>query len=237
MAGALLILPALAATGLLGCVEEVYGRAKAAFYGTRALVLAVVFATLVGEARAEGLTRLDPVDIGRLLGLDRAPEVKTLRRRLERLAQAGRADRLMAALARRHVAAHPEATGVFYVDGHVRAYHGGAEIPKAHVTRMRLSMPATVDTWVADAFGDGVLCWTAPPPASLVGELARVATTVRGHRLRPGRVEPQGLRRAGCGGLRHPHLPQAALHRRAPERLRRAHPHRRGGPGAPLPAR
>ncbi|MGH9231330.1 MAG: putative transposase [Acidimicrobiales bacterium] len=179
MAGALLILPTLAATGLVACAEEVYDKARAAFYGLRSLVLAVVFAALVGEARAEGLTRLDPIDIGRLLGLDRAPEVKTLRRRLERLAAAGRADQLMAALARRHVAAHPDATGVFYVDGHVRAYHGGAELPKAHVTRMRLSMPATVDTWVADAFGDGVLCWTAPPPASLVGELARVAATIR----------------------------------------------------------
>jgi len=179
MAGALLILPTLAATGLLACAEEVYGKARAAFYGLRSLVLAVVFAALVGEARAEGLTRLDPVDIGRLLGLDRAPEVKTLRRRFERLAVAGRADELMVALARRHVGAHPEASGVFYVDGHVRAYHGGAELPKAHVTRMRLSMPAAVDTWVADAFGDGVLCWTAPPPASLVGELAKVATTIR----------------------------------------------------------
>lgn len=179
MAGALLILPTLAATGLVACAEEVYDKSKAAFYGLRSLVLAMVFAAVVGEARAEGLTRLDPVDIGRLLGLDRAPEVKTLRRRLERLAVMGRADRLMAALARRHVDTHPEATGVFYVDGHVRAYHGGAELPKAHVTRMRLSMPATVDTWVADAFGDGVLCWTAPPPASLVGELAKVATTIR----------------------------------------------------------
>jgi len=113
MAGALLILPTLAATGLVACAEEVYDKAKAAFYGLRSLVLDMVFAALVGEARAEGLTRLDSVDIGRLLGLDRAPEVKTLRRRLERLAVAGRADRLMIALARRHVAAHPEATGVF----------------------------------------------------------------------------------------------------------------------------
>jgi len=144
--------------GLLACAEEVYDKARAAFYGLRSLVLAMVFAALVGEARAEELTRLDPVDVGRLLGLDRAPEVKTLRRRLERLAAVGRADRLMAALARRHVATRPEATGVFYVDGHARAYHGGAELPKAHVTRIRLSMPAAVDTWVADAFGDGVLC-------------------------------------------------------------------------------
>lgn len=179
LAGALLVLPALAATGLVECFEEVFGEARAAFYGLRSLVLAVVFAVVVGEPRAEGLTRIDPVDAGRLLGLDRAPEVKTLRRRMQKLAVLGRSDRLMMALARRHVAAHPDATGVFYVDGHVRAYHGGAELPKAHVTRMRLSMPAAVDTWVADAFGDGVLCWTAPPPASLVGELARVAEVVR----------------------------------------------------------
>ncbi len=179
LAGALLILPALAGTGLLACAEEVYDKARAAFYGLRSLVLAVVFAVLVGEARAEGLTRLDPVDVGRLLGLDRAPEVKTLRRRFARLAIAGRGDQLMVALARRHVEACPDAAGVFYVDGHVRAYHGDAELPKAHVTRMRLSMHASVDTWVCDAFGDGVLCWTAPPPASLVGELARVATTLR----------------------------------------------------------
>ena len=179
MAGALLVLPALAATGLVRCFEEVYAKAEAAFYGLRSVVLAVVFAAVVGEARSEGLTRLDPVDVGRLLGLDRAPEVKTLRRRLERLAAAGRADQLMAALARCHLQARPEGTGVFYVDGHVRAYHGGAEVGKAHVTRMRLSMPAAVDTWVADAFGDGVLCWTAPPPASLVGELAKVAATLR----------------------------------------------------------
>lgn len=179
LAGALILLPALEATGLLAVCEEVFGKARAAFYGLRSLVLSMVFAMLVGEPRAEGMTRLDPVDVGRLLGLDRAPEVKTLRRRLEALAKMRRSGELMLALARRHVQGAPEASSIFYVDGHVRAYHGGAELPKAHVTRMRLSMPAGVDTWVADAFGDGVLCWTAPPPAGLVGELARVAETVR----------------------------------------------------------
>lgn len=196
LAGALVVLPALAATGLLACAEEVYGKAKAAFYGLRSLVLAMVFAMVAGEPRAEGLTRLAPVDLGRLLGLDRAPEVKTLRRRLEALAHLKRSDALMMALARRHVEAHPGATAVFYVDGHVRAYHGGAELPKAHVTRMRLSMPAAVDTWLADAFGDGVLCWSAPPPASLVGELATVAAAVR-ELVGPGRRPTIAFDRGG----------------------------------------
>jgi transposase len=180
LAGALMILPALAATGLVECFGAVYDKTRAAFYGLRSLVLAVVFAALVGEARAEGLTRLDPVDLGRLLGLDRAPEVKTLRRRMEELAGLGRSDALLEALARRHVEGHQDAAGVFYVDdGHVRAYHGGADVAKAHVARMRLSMPAAVDTWVADAFGDGVLVWAAPPGASLAGELRRAAESIR----------------------------------------------------------
>ena len=180
LAGALLILPALAVTGLLDCFEVTYGRSRAAFYGLRSLVLTVVFASLCREPRAEGLTRMDPVDVGRLLGLDRAPEVKTLRRRMARLAEQGRADQLLGALAEAHVAAHPDALGVFYVDGHVRAYHGAADVPKAHVARIRLSMPAEIDTWVADANGDGLLVWTAPPGASLVGELRRVAVEIRG---------------------------------------------------------
>ncbi|MFN2506670.1 MAG: putative transposase [Acidimicrobiales bacterium] len=179
LAGALVVLPALAATGLLACATEVYGATRAAFYGLRSLVLTVVFAALVGEPRAEGLTRIGPVDLGRLLGLDRAPEPKTLRRRMAALAERGLADRLLAGLARRHAEAHPEAMGVLYVDGHVRAYHGLANVPKAHVARMRLSMPAEVDTWVADANGDGLLVWSAPPGASLVGELHRVVAEVR----------------------------------------------------------
>lgn len=179
LGGALVILPALAATGLVDVAGAIFTRARAAFYGVRSLVLTVVFAALVGEARAEGLTRIDPADLGRLLGLDRAPEVRTIRRRFEALATQKRSGDLLAALARRHVEANKAAAGVFYVDGHVRAYHGKADVPKAHLARMRLAMPAAADTWVADARGDGVLVWCEEPGASLVGELRRVATEVR----------------------------------------------------------
>lgn len=179
LAGALVILPALVATGLLGAAASAYTRTRSAFYGLRSLVLAVVFTALLGEPRAEGLTRIDPTDLGRLLGLDRAPEVNTLRRRMEELGSEAKSDQLLGALAAHHASAHPEAMGVIYVDGHVRAYHGSADVPKAHLARMRLSMPAELDTWVADANGDGLLVWSAPPGASLVGELAIVAEKVR----------------------------------------------------------
>lgn len=179
LAGTLILAPALGATGLVDSFVEVYGDARPAFYDLRAICWTLIAAMAAGEGRAEGLTRIDPVDVGRLLGLDRAPEVKTIRRRMADLARAGGAEGVLAALARRHLAARPEATGVFYVDGHVRAYHGGAEVPKAHVARIRLAMGAEVDTWVGDSRGDGVLVWSSVPGASLVAELREALIRIR----------------------------------------------------------
>jgi transposase len=196
-AGSLLVLPALEATGLLEVADDTYADQDAlpAFYDLRALLLTVVFAALLGEPRAQGLTRLDPVALGRLLGLDRAPEPKTLRRRIDRLATLGRSDRLFEGLARRHLAAHPQQAGMFYIDGHVRAYHGKHDLPKAHLARMRISMPAEEDIWICDANGDGVLVWTAPPGASLTGELRRATREIRtlvGPHVRPTIVFDRG---------------------------------------------
>ncbi|MGH3235574.1 MAG: putative transposase [Streptosporangiaceae bacterium] len=179
LAGALMILPGLAATGTLRAAEAAYGAPRAAFYGLRSLILSLVFCALLGECRAEGLTRIPPVAMGRLLGLDRGPEVKTIRRRMAILAEARRSDELLMALARAHAAAHPAAMGILYVDGHVRAYHGGADLPRAHLARARIAMAATTDSWLADANGDAVLVWSSPPGAALTGELATAAAAVR----------------------------------------------------------
>ena len=178
-AGALLILPALVVTGLLDSACSIYGAPKAAFYSLRSLVLSLVFACLLGEARVEGLSRIDPVAIGRLVGLDRAPEVGTIRRRMEALCGLRRADELVHALARHHADAHPEAMGVLYIDGHVRAYHGGADLPRAHLARARIAMAATTDTWMTDEAGDALLVWSSPPGASLTGELRHAIQEVR----------------------------------------------------------
>ena len=89
LAGLLLALPALEATGLLEAARQVYGRLKDGFYGLAATLLTLVFLALAGEPRAEGATRVPPAALGRVLGLDRAPEVKTIRRKLGELA-AGR---------------------------------------------------------------------------------------------------------------------------------------------------
>jgi prepilin-type processing-associated H-X9-DG protein len=61
-----------------------------------------------------------------------------------------------------------QVTGFLYVDGHVRVYHGQHRLPKAHVARMRLSLPATADYWINDSAGDPLFVITAEATAGLV---------------------------------------------------------------------
>lgn len=110
-AGTLAALPALVVTGLLEAADKVLGLPRAAFYSLRCLLLSLVFLALLGEPRAEGATRVGPVAAGRLVGLDRAPEVKMLWRRMEALAVLRRSEELLVELARHHAGAHPEEMG------------------------------------------------------------------------------------------------------------------------------
>jgi hypothetical protein len=180
LAGLLLALPALEGTGLLDAAREVYGRLRDGFYGLAATLLTVVFLALAGEPRAEGATRVPPAALGRVLGLDRAPEVKTIRRKLAELAAAGKAADLIMALARRHAAARPDALGFLHVDGHARVYYGTRQVQKTHIARLKFPAPATMETWVTDQDGDPVFMVTAGPSDSLAGELRRMLPALRG---------------------------------------------------------
>ena len=183
LAGLLLAIPALQATGLLSCATTVFGCLPNGFYGLDTMLIEGVLRALAGQPRAEGATRIDPHALGRILGLDRGPEVKTIRRKITTLATTGRADELLAAMAATHVArldaTDPDLLAVFYVDGHVRAYQGGAKIAKTHLSRLKFPAPATVETWVSDAAGDPVLVVMAAPGASLAMELRRVLPDLR----------------------------------------------------------
>src|SRR5580658_2602683 len=179
LAGLLLALPALEGTGLLDAARQVYGRLRDGFYGLTATLLTLVFLALAGEPRAEGATRVPPAALGRVLGLDRAPEVKTIRRKLGELAAAGRAVDLIMALARRHAAARPDTLGFLHVDGHARVYYGTRTVQKTHIARLKFPAPATVETWVTGQDGDPVFMVVAEPSDSLAGELRRLLPDLR----------------------------------------------------------
>ncbi len=178
-AGVLLALPALIATGIFDCAHQIYGSLGPAFFGLRTTLLTLLLMALWRIRRPEGLKEHSPTELGRVLGVDRAPEVKTLRRKLAQLAALGRAADFGRALAQQRVAQRGAALGFLYVDGHVRVYHGQHRLPKAHVARMRLSMPATSDYWVNDTAGDPLFVVTAEANAGLVKMLPGILHEIR----------------------------------------------------------
>ncbi|MBO0756621.1 MAG: hypothetical protein J2P54_12210 [Bradyrhizobiaceae bacterium] len=178
--GVLLALPCLVESGLFRISRKLYGEIGPAFYGLRTTLLTLLFMALLRVKRPEQLKQRDPAAFGRLLGLDRAPEVKTLRRRLTHLAAHHRAEQLGAELARRRVDQRGDLMGFLYVDGHVRAYHGQRRIAsRAYVARRHLAMPASVDYWINDRAGDPLLLITAEVDVALTKALPRLLREVR----------------------------------------------------------
>lgn len=179
-AGVLLAVPALLKTGVFDCAKAVFGDIGPSFYGLRTTILTLLLMALLRIKRPEALKEHVPAELGRVLGLDRAPEVKTLRRKLSTLAAFGRAVEFGRKLAQRRVAAYSEAMGFLYTDGHVRVYHGKHDIPKTHVARRRLAMPATSDYWVNGMDGEPLFVVTAEANAGLAKMLPPLLVEIRG---------------------------------------------------------
>jgi transposase len=178
-AGVLLAVPALVQSGVLECAQDIYGTLGPAFYGLRTSLVVLLLMALLRIKRPEALKEHSPIALGQVLGLDRGPEVKTLRRKLARLASAGRASEFGTALAQRRIAARGDALGFLYVDGHVRMYHGKHTIPKAHVAQRGLAAPATTDYWINDQQGEPLFVITAEANAGMVKMLPIVLAEVR----------------------------------------------------------
>ena len=178
-AGVLLAIPALVDSAVFSVARYIYGSIGPAFYGLRNTLVALLLMALLRIQRPDGLKEHSPTDLGRLLGLDRAPEVKTLRRKLSRLASLGRAATFGRALAEQRVSTHSATLGFLYLDGHVRVYNGKHPLPKAHVARRRLAMPATTDYWINDAAGDPLLVITAEANAHMTRMLLEILDEVR----------------------------------------------------------
>src|SRR5258708_34317887 len=96
------------------------------------------------------LKEYSPGELGRLVGLDRMPEVKTWRRKLARLAALRGSCRLGREIARQRITGRGKVLGFLYIDGHVRAYHGNRQIPNTYGPRIHLAAPATTTHWAAE---------------------------------------------------------------------------------------
>jgi len=151
--GVLCALPALAANGLFrhihDCLVQVRG-----YYSTLHVIVLLAHMALCRIKAVEQLQYQPPGEFGKLMGLDRVPEVRCLRRKLAALSLDDGPQKWAGLLSRDWLEAAPELAGVLYVDGHVRLYHGSqTALPKRYVSRQRLCLRGTTGYWVNDVLG------------------------------------------------------------------------------------
>lgn len=146
--GVLLALPAILAIGLLRNTEKHFSLPKG-YYGLSSIFLLLCFLALSRVKTVEKLRFETPGEWGKLLGLDRSPEARTLREKINLLAESGHPIPWSAELCREWMEQSPSQAQVCYVDGHVRVYHGDqTKLPRHFVSRQRLCLRATADYWV-----------------------------------------------------------------------------------------
>ena len=147
-AGILLALPSLLATGLLNHTEKHF-QLPAGYYDLKSIFLLLAFMALARLKYIESLRYSAPGEWGKILGLDRIPETKTLREKIKILSGQNKSAQWSAELCKEWMQADPESTGIVYIDGHVRVYHGNkTKLPRHYVSRERLCLRATTDYWV-----------------------------------------------------------------------------------------
>jgi len=146
--GVLLAVPALSACGLLRHTDK-YFQLPPGYYGLKSIFLLLAFMALSRLKSVEQLRYCAPGEWGKLLGLDRVPEVRTLRAKIAHLVAQEQATAWSAELSQDWMQELPPQTAVFCVDGHVRVYHGEqTQLPRHHVARQKLCLRATTDYWV-----------------------------------------------------------------------------------------
>ena len=148
-AGVLFALPALLGLGLLDTAQESLNPLPNGYYGLESILLLLAFMALARVQTLEALRYQAPGEWGKLLGLDRIPEVRTLRAKIDILCANGKAQAWSADLSQGWMQQDPQQAGVLYVDGHTRVYHGAqTQLPRHYVARQKLCLRATVDFWV-----------------------------------------------------------------------------------------
>jgi hypothetical protein len=148
--GVLLALPALIASGLLQHTEEHF-RLPKGYYTVKSIFMLIAFMALARIKVMESLRYCAPGEWGKLLGIDRIPEVKILRNKIRTLSEGGSSEGWSAQLCSDWMesSGDSEYAGYYYVDGHVRVYSGSRTLlPKHYVARQRLCLRATIDYWV-----------------------------------------------------------------------------------------
>lgn len=157
-AGALLGIALLSRDPFLDKIKAAYGSIGPAFYGLRTIFVALFLMALLRIKNPERNGKRNTLKLGRLLGLDRSPSTKTIRRKIRTLSGRGKALEVMRSLGeeRLNETSLPEA--VLYVDGHVKCYYGKGKIGKTFSTSKNRVVKGETDYWLNLGDGTPILC-------------------------------------------------------------------------------
>ena len=153
MGGILCGIPALIANGLLCHIGDCFSKLSG-YYTEFHVLLLMAFMALGRIKTVDQLQGQAPGELGKLMGLDRVPEVRCLRNKLAELSKDKAPEKWAALLSKAWMDATPGLAGALYIDGHVRLYHGDkTKLPKRFISRQRLCLRGITDYWVNDALG------------------------------------------------------------------------------------
>jgi hypothetical protein len=156
--GVLLLLPALMVQGLF-TVNQTH-QLKQGYYGLEQVALTLALMALCRIKNPEQLKQCKPGELGRLIGLDRVPELRCLRSKIKELTSLRQAEQWGRQLLSQWLPADQEHL-FLYVDGHVRIYSGyAAQLTSKYVSRQKLCLSATTEFWINDVQGQPLLVCT-----------------------------------------------------------------------------
>ena len=115
LGGLLAGLPALCGNGLLSGLDRHLSLPKG-YYSALHILIVLGFMALARIRRPEGLRHISPGELGKVVGLDRVPEVRTLREKIALLTDNGTPEKWLRELSRTWMEADPQEAGYLYVD-------------------------------------------------------------------------------------------------------------------------
>ena len=142
---------------------QVFRKFDAAFYGLRTMIVVWILMSLLRIKRIEHIRKKDNRVLGGILGLDRAPEVKTVRRKLYSLIKQGKALIWMDTLAKKRVEAYDGRVRTIQIDGHIVAYYGKEKLGTVYCPRTQRVCKGHTDNWVHIPGGGGALFVISSP--------------------------------------------------------------------------
>lgn len=176
-AGAFMAIVLLSQDACLKTGMKIYHSFPSAFYGLRTMIVTWVLMALLRIKCTEDIRKTDVKRLGRIIGLDRAPEVKTIRRKLHELIGQKKAFEWMKVMAAERVAELEQPVKTIQVDGHIVAYCGKYKIGTVYSSRTKQVTKGQTENWVnLPNGGGGLFMITSPFNEGLTGMLEKVVT-------------------------------------------------------------